>query len=142
MEKKFNSLNYYGYVENTSFAPKKTEIAISQDDNIISVTDDGALLGTVKLDIDNETLSLIGKDGEIFSSVSLPAAAMIDSAEYDEDTQELVIVVKLADGTTQETRVSFASMLSDYAKKEDVDKNSQAIQNEASERADADAAFA
>lgn len=76
MEKKFNSLNYYGYVENTSFAPKKTEIAISQDDNIISVTDDGALLGTVKLDIDNETLSLIGKDGEIFSSVSLPAAAM------------------------------------------------------------------
>lgn len=142
MKKQNNPLSYYGYMENTSFSPKTAEISISQEDNIISVTDDGALLATVKLDVQGETLSLLGKDGKVFSSVSLPTAALIESAEFDNETQELIINVKLADGSMQETRVSFADMMREYAKQADVEKNTEAIENEAAERSEADAAFA
>lgn len=143
MGTQINYLNDYGYIENVSFNSKSYDVTISPEDNIISVTDNGSLLATVQLSLENETLSLVGKDGKTFSSVELPSStSSIESAYYNEETQELVITLKLADGTTKEIKVSFASMLEDYAKKEDVEKNTQAIQTETSERTAADTELA
>ena len=141
MGNKFNSFGDYGYVENTAFKAKTYEVSISENDKIISVTENGSLLATVKLGLDNQTLSLIGKDGKEFSSVVLPSASVVESARYDEEKQALILTIKLADGTTKEIEISFTDMLDDYAKKEDVEKNTQAIKDEATTRAEADAKF-
>ena len=141
MGNKFNSFGDYGYVESTAFKAKTYEVSISENDKIISVTENGSLLATVKLGLDNQTLSLIGKDGKEFSSVVLPSASVVESARYDEEKQALILTIKLADGTTKEIEISFTDMLDDYAKKEDVEKNTQAIKDEATTRAEADAKF-
>lgn len=141
MGNKFNSFGDYGYVENVAFEAKTYEVSISENDKIISVTENGSLLATVKLGLDNQTLSLIGKDGKEFSSVVLPSASVVESARYDEEKQALILTIKLADGTTKEIEISFTDMLDDYAKKEDVEKNTQAIKDEATTRAEADAKF-
>ena len=137
---KFN-FNDYGYVESTEFNAKTYEVSISENDKIISVTENGSLLATVKLGLDGETLSLIGKDGTEFSSVEIPLFSSIESAEYDEARQVLVLTIKLSDGTSKVVEISFVDMLDDYAKKEDVEKNTQAIKDEAAIRAEADAKF-
>ena len=141
MGNKFNSFGDYGYVESTAFKAKTYEVSISENDKIISVTENGSLLATVKLGLDNQTLSLIGKDGKEFSSVVLPSASVVESARYDEEKQALILTIKLSDGTTKEIEISFTDMLDDYAKKEDVEKNTQAIKDEATTRAEADAKF-
>lgn len=141
MENKFHSFGDYGYVESTAFEAKTYEVSISDSDKIISVTENGSLLATVKLGLDDQTLSLIGKDGKEFSSVVLPSASVIEDARYDEEKQSLILTIKLSDGTTKEIEISFKDMLDDYAKKEDVDKNTQAIKDEAITRAEADAKF-
>ena len=141
MGNKFNSFGDYGYVESTAFEAKTYEVSISENDKIISVTENGSLLATVKLGLDNQTLSLIGKDGKEFSSVVLPSASVVESARYDEEKQALILTIKLSDGTTKEIEISFTDMLDDYAKKEDVEKNTQAIKDEATTRAEADAKF-
>ena len=141
MGNKFNSFSDYGYVENVAFEAKTYEVSISENDKIISVTENGSLLATVKLGLDNQTLSLIGKDGKEFSSVVLPSASVVESARYDEEKQALILTIKLADGATKEIEISFTDMLDDYAKKEDVEKNTQAIKDEATTRAEADAKF-
>ena len=64
MGNKFNSFGDYGYAENVAFEAKTYEVSISENDKIISVTENGSLLATVKLGLDNQTLSLIGKDGK------------------------------------------------------------------------------
>ena len=142
MENKLNSFNDYGYSESQSFKPKNYEVSISPNDSVISVTEDGSLLATVKLGIDGQTLSLIGKDGTEFSTVDLPSASVIESAEYDEERQVLILTVKLSDGSSKTIEVSFVDMLDDYAKKADVEKNAQAIADEAAARSEADAKFA
>ena len=141
MGNKFNSFGDYGYAENVAFEAKTYEVSISENDKIISVTENGSLLATVKLGLDNQTLSLIGKDGKEFSSVVLPSASVVESARYDEEKQALILTIKLSDGTTKEIEISFTDMLDDYAKKEDVEKNTQAIKDEATTRAEADAKF-
>ena len=141
MGNKFNSFGDYGYVESTAFEAKTYEVSISENDKIISVTENGSLLATVKLGLDNQTLSLIGKDGKEFSSVVLPSASVVESARYDEEKQALILTIKLSDGTTKEIEISFTDMLDDYAKKEDVEKNTQAIKDEATTRAEADAKY-
>lgn len=141
MENKFHSFGDYGYVESTAFEAKTYEVSISDSDKIISVTENGSLLATVKLGLDDQTLSLIGKDGKEFSSVVLPSASVVESARYDEEKQALILTIKLSDGTTKEIEISFTDMLDDYAKKEDVEKNTQAIKDEATTRAEADAKF-
>ena len=141
MGNKFNSFGDYGYVESVAFEAKTYEVSISENDKIISVTENGSLLATVKLGLDNQTLSLIGKDGKEFSSVVLPSASVVESARYDEEKQALILTIKLSDGTTKEIEISFKDMLDDYAKKEDVEKNTQAIKDEATTRAEADAKF-
>lgn len=141
MGNKFNSFGDYGYVESVAFEAKTYEVSISENDKIISVTENGSLLATVKLGLDNQTLSLIGKDGKEFSSVVLPSVSVVESARYDEEKQALILTIKLADGTTKEIEISFKDMLDEYAKKEDVEKNTQAIKDEATIRAEADAKF-
>ena len=137
----FNGFNSYGYVENNKFQAQSYEVSISKDDHIISVTENGSLLASIKLGLDNQTLSLIGKDGIEFNSVTLPTTSTIESARYDSEKEAIIITVVASDGTTQDIEISFVEVLADYAKKADVEKNTQAIQDEATIRAEADAKF-
>ena len=122
-----NNLNRYDFVETQMFIPKTYGVVVSPDDNIISVTGDGSLLGIVKLDIDKNTISLVGKNGKNFSSVTLPFVNGIADAYYDEESMSLVIKVIISDGSEKEILVPFNDLLDDYAKKVDVDKNTEAI---------------
>ena len=133
-----NPLSYYNFIEEKSFEPHVYDVQISADDKIISVTEDGKLLGSVTLDIEHNILSLIGKDGEKFSSAELPLVDVITDAYYDEERTSLVIVVKLSDGTDKEILVPFNDLLDDYAKKEEVDAVSDSLETEVQDRAEKD----
>ena len=122
-----SNLNRYDFIEGQEFIPKTYGVIISPDDNIISVTGDGALLGVVKLDIEKNIISLIGKDGTKFSSAELPLVDVISDAYYDEEQMALIIKVVLSDGNDKEIVVPFNDLLEDYAKKADVEKNTEAI---------------
>ena len=122
-----NNLNSYDFIEGQEFIPKTYGVIISPDDKIISVTGDGSLLGVVKLDIENNTISLIGKDGTKFSSADLPLVDVISDAYYDEEQTALIIKVVLSDGSEKDIVVPFNDLLEDYAKKADVEKNTEAI---------------
>ena len=122
-----SNLNRYDFIEGQEFIPKTYGVIISPDDNIISVTGDGALLGVVKLDIEKNIISLIGKDGTKFSSAELPLVDVISDAYYDEEQMALIIKVVLSDGNEKEIVVPFNDLLEDYAKKADVEKNTEAI---------------
>ena len=133
-----NPLSYYNFIEEKSFEPHVYDVQISADDKIISVTEDGKLLGSVTLDIEHNILSLIGKDGEKFSSAELPLVDVITDAYYDEERTSLIIVVKLSDGTDKEILVPFNDLLDDYAKKEEVDAVSDSLETEVQDRAEKD----
>ena len=124
-----NPLGFYNFCEERHFNAIEfgSGVEISADDKIISVTEDGELLGVVKLNVVQNELSLIGKDGSIISSATLPLVDVIDNAYYDDDKDALVISVTLTDGTTNDIEVPFNSLLDDYAKIEDVQKNAQDI---------------
>ena len=122
-----NPLGFYNFCEEREFNPIKFGVNVSEDDKIISVTEDGSLLGVVKLSLKSNELSLIGKDGNIFSSVELPIVDVVENAYYDEDRCALIIEVTLSDGTKKEIVVPFNDLLDDYAKVEDVEKNAQDI---------------
>ena len=124
-----NPLGFYGFREQRRLNPIEFggDVDISPNDKIISVTEDGSLLGVVKLSILNNELSLIGKDGNIFSTVELPLVDVIDDAYYDDDTDRLVINVSLTDGNKKQIEVPFNDLLDDYAKAEDVQKNAEDI---------------
>lgn len=122
-----NNLNSYDFIEGKMFIPKSYEVIVSSEDNIISVTGDGSLLGVVKLDVTKNTISLIGKNGRKFSSAELPLVDVISDAYYDEETTSLIIKVILSDGSEKEISVPFNDLLNDCAKKTDVDNISSAI---------------
>ena len=122
-----SNLNRYDFIEGQEFIPKTYGVIISPDDKIISVTGDGSLLGVVKLDVEKNIISLIGKDGTKFSSAELPLVDVISDAYYDEEQMALIIKVVLSDGNDKEIVVPFNDLLEDYAKKADVEKNTEAI---------------
>ena len=124
-----NPLAPYRYKEQNVLVPIQfgAEVTISPEDKIISVTADGSLLGTVALDVDKGVLSLVGKDGQPFSSVDIPTVSGFDDAKFNEETLELTITVELSDGTKKDVVIPFKDMLDGYATVEDVQENTEDI---------------
>ena len=130
-----NPLAPYRYKEQNVLVPIQfgAEVTISPEDKIISVTADGSLLGTVALDVDKGVLSLVGKDGQPFSSVEIPTVSGFDDAKFNEETLELTITVELSDGTKKEVVIPFKDMLDGYASVEDVQENTEDIKKNAAD---------
>ena len=130
-----NPLAPYRYKEQNVLVPIQfgAEVTISPEDKIISVTADGSLLGTVALDVDKGVLSLVGKDGQPFSSVEIPTVSGFDDAKFNEETLELTITVELSDGTKKEVVIPFKDMLDGYATLEDVQENTEDIKKNAAD---------
>ena len=130
-----NPLAPYRYKEQNVLVPIQfgAEVTISPEDKIISVTADGSLLGTVALDVDKGILSLVGKDGQPFSSVEIPTVSGFDDAKFNEETLELTITVELSDGTKKEVVIPFKDMLDGYATLEDVQENTEDIKKNAAD---------
>ena len=124
-----NPLAPYRYKEQNVLVPIQfgAEVTISPEDKIISVTADGSLLGTVALDVDKGVLSLVGKDGQPFSSVEIPTVSGFDDAKFNDETLELTITVELSDGTKKDVVIPFKDMLDGYATVEDVQENTEDI---------------
>ena len=135
MEYNINPLAPYRYKEQNVLVPIQfgAEVTISPEDKIISVTADGSLLGTVALDVDKGVLSLVGKDGQPFSSVEIPTVSGFDDAKFNEETLELTITVELSDGTKKEVVIPFKDMLDGYATVEDVQENTEDIKKNAAD---------
>lgn len=118
------------YNEQRAMNPMKcrydVDLNVASEDKIITVTEDGSLLAKISLDLVGNKLSLIGKDGNPFSSVDIPNAEGIVDVKYDEEREALIIIVK--DGEEfKEIEIPFAEVLSQYAKKEEVQKNAEDI---------------
>ena len=130
-----NPLAPYRYKEQNELVPIQfgAEVTISSEDKIISVTADGSLLGTVALDVENGVLSLVGKDGQPFSSVEIPTVSGFDDAKFNDETMELTITVELSDGTKKDVVIPFKDMLDGYATVEDVQENTEDIKKNAAD---------
>ena len=92
-------------------------VKVSPEDNMITISN-GTISSTIKLDIENGILSLIGVDDKVISSVTLPLASGIKDAYFDDETNEVVLIIELSDGTEKE--VKFSINFSEYATKEDI----------------------
>ena len=130
-----NPLAPYRYKEQNELVPIQfgAEVTISSEDKIISVTADGSLLGTVALDVEKGVLSLVGKDGQPFSSVEIPTVSGFDDAKFNDETMELTITVELSDGTKKDVVIPFKDMLDGYATVEDVQENTEDIKKNAAD---------
>lgn len=137
-----NFFNIYGYSDNIGYIPKIYEVKVSKEDNIISINKEDELIASIKLKVDDNILSLIGKDDKAFSTIELPLSSTITNIAYSSDKQALIITVHSSDGSDNTIEIPIDDILNEYAKKEDVEKNSQAIEDEASIRETADQAFA
>ena len=116
--KTINPFDNYGFDSDTEFIPNGMPVVrVSPEDNMITISN-GTISSTIKLDIENGILSLIGVDDKVISSVTLPLASGIKDAYFDDETNEVVLIIELSDGTEKE--VKFAINFSEYATKEDI----------------------
>lgn len=116
--KTINPFDNYGFDSDTEFIPNGMPVVkVSPEDNMITISN-GTISSTIKLDIENGILSLIGVDDKVISSVTLPLASAIKDAYFDDETNEVVLIVELSDGTEKE--VKFSINFSEYATKEDI----------------------
>ena len=108
------SLNSYDYNEQVRLVPRNFNVTISDDDKVISIEEDGALVAVLSLNLEGEILKLIGKDNMEISSVELPKAETLERAYYDKDTYEIVMVIRMGDGTINELRVDVKELVDVY----------------------------
>lgn len=116
--KTINPFDNYRFDSDTEFIPNGMPVVrVSPEDNMITISN-GTISSTIKLDIENGILSLIGVDDKVISSVTLPLASGIKDAYFDDETNEVVLIIELSDGTEKE--VKFSINFSEYATKEDI----------------------
>ena len=108
------SLNSYDFNEQVKLLPRNFNVIISDNDKVITIEENGALVAVLSLALEGETLKLIGKDNMEISSVELPKAQTLDKAYYDKDTQELVLVVNMGEGEINEIRVDVSELVDVY----------------------------
>ena len=108
------SLNSYDFNEQVKLLPRNFNVIISDNDKVISIEENGALVAVLSLALEGETLKLMGKDNMEISSVELPKAQTLDKAYYDKDTQELVLVVNMGEGEVNEIRVDVSELVDVY----------------------------
>lgn len=105
-----NVLSFYDYEEIVGFVPKKydCDIEISGDDKIISITEDGELLGKLGLVYENNILSLIGKEDDLeISSIELPnSLVQLVSFEIVEGEDGKEIELSFLQSNGEETSMS------------------------------------
>ena len=107
-------LNYYDFDEQNGFIPKNYSVSVSANDKIINIEDDGSLLASLSMNLTGDKLSLIGKDSQQLSEVTIPLASGIKEGFYDSDTRDIVLVVEKQGGEESEVRFSVDDLVDIY----------------------------
>ena len=108
------SLNTYGFVDDIYMKSKTFEVSVSAKDKIIQVMDGNVLLASLSMALKDNILSLIGKNDMIVAEVELPQSEVISDAYYDSENKQIVIVVKMADGSDSELTIDVSDLIMIY----------------------------
>lgn len=100
----FNPLTPYNYGKNVPLTPLSSilSLSVADGDKILSL-DETVLSSNLSIKYENSILSLVGKNGEIITSINLPLAQILNQAYYDSETKELVFVFSTSTGETKTT---------------------------------------
>lgn len=100
----FNPLTPYNYGKNVPLTPLSSilSLSVADGDKILSL-DETVLSSNLSIKYENNILSLVGKDGEIITSINLPLAQILNQAYYDSETKELVFIFSTSTGETKTT---------------------------------------
>lgn len=109
-----SQLNYYDFDEQNGFIPKNYSVSVSANDKVISIEDDGSLLASLSMNLTGDKLSLIGKDSQQLSEVTIPLASGIKEGYYDSVTRDIVLVVSKQGGEESEVRFSVDDLVDIY----------------------------
>lgn len=111
-----NPLAAYGLTKESAFSKLSLSDEITVDGNDLLLTyNDGDLKSTVKLTLDGNKLVLAGKDGKTINEVVLPDDdTILSSANYDQDSKEIVLVFKTKDGQETPMRINVADLVDEY----------------------------
>ena len=108
------SLNTYGFVDDVYMKSKSFDVSVSAKDKIIQVMDGNVLLASLSMALNNNILSLIGKNDMVVAEVELPQSEVISNAYYDSENKQIVIVVTMADGSTSELTIDVSDLIMIY----------------------------
>ena len=108
------SLNTYGFVDDIYMKSKSFDVSVSAKDKIIQVMDGNVLLASLSMALNNNILSLIGKNDMVVAEVELPQSEVISNAYYDSENKQIVIVVTMADGSTSELTIDVSDLIMIY----------------------------
>ena len=122
------SLNTYGFADDLYMKTKSFDVSVSAKDKIIQVMDGNVLLASLSMELNNNILSLIGKDNMTVAEVLLPNSQTISrDSRYDSETNEIVIVVDMSDGTTDEIRIDVSDLIMIYEGCDGIEVNGNKI---------------
>ena len=122
------SLNTYGFADDLYMKSKSFDVSVSAKDKIIQVMDGNVLLASLSMELKNNILSLIGKDNMTVAEVSLPNSQTISrDSRYDSETNEIVIVVDMSDGSTDEIRIDVSDLIMIYEGCDGIEVNGNKI---------------
>ena len=122
------SLNTYGFADDLYMKSKSFDVSVSAKDKIIQVMDGNVLLASLSMELNNNILSLIGKDNMTVAEVLLPNSQTISKdSKYDPETNEIVIVVDMSDGTTDEIRIDVSDLIMIYEGCDGIEVNGNKI---------------
>lgn len=108
------SLKRYGFTDNTYMDGKNYGVVVSSQDKIIEVFDGNVLKASVSLELNGNTLSLIGKNNSILSEVELPKSKVLQDVYFDSLHKEIVFVFEMEDGTIKEFCVNVSDLVTIY----------------------------
>ena len=110
------SLNTYGFVDETYMKPKTCDfdVSVSADDKIIQVLDGNVLLASLSMSLNDNILSLTGKDDLVVAEVELPQSKIISDAYYDSENKQIVLVVDMEDGAKSELTIDVSDLIDIY----------------------------
>lgn len=125
MSEIFNPLAFYGFCESRSFEGLSTQtITVDENDKIITINND-VISATLNLDYDNGVLSLVGKDGEVISTINLPKSEILKSVSYDENTHILTLVFNTTEGEENTVTVDLSGLVDSYTAGDGIEINEQ-----------------
>lgn len=125
MNEIFNPLAPYGFCESRSFEGLSTQtITVDENDKIITINND-VISATLNLDYDNGILSLVGKDGEVISTINLPKSEILKSVSYDENTHILTLVFNTTEGEENTVTVDLSGLVDTYTAGDGIEINEQ-----------------
>ena len=108
------SLNNYGFVDNVYMKSKTFDVSVSSKDKIIQVMDGNVLLASLSMALNNNILSLIGKDNAVVAEVELPQSKLIKNIIYDDETKQIIIEIIMEDGSESEIVIDVPDLVTIY----------------------------